>query len=330
MRTHAAITPLLVIALSLATVTWATSCARYQTPARTTSSVNPNEIPLNLPGVHNLRPLGNSMISGSVPEGDAGFDSLKSLGVRTIISVDGASPDVTRAAARGMRYVHIPITYAEASQDQQLELARAVRDLPGPIFIHCHHGKHRSPTAVASVAVLLGQATPAECVAYMQSAGTAPTYTGLYACVAQASIASTAALDAAPAEFPAVRVPQGITAAMVDADLAFEHLKAIADAGFRVPKDHPDLVPVAEAGRLVDLLRTSGEDPKVRPWGEPYQDKNMSAVRAATTLEELLAQVSDAGPTPAQSTSLAAAWIAVSKSCKDCHITYRDRTTPGR
>ncbi len=33
------------------------------------------------------------------------------------------------------------------SRDQSLTIARAVQDLPGPVFIHCHHGKHRGPTA---------------------------------------------------------------------------------------------------------------------------------------------------------------------------------------
>ncbi|MBU6208995.1 MAG: hypothetical protein KGR22_03710, partial [Planctomycetes bacterium] len=63
--------------------------------------------PLDLPGLHNLVAFHDDVWSGSVPEGDAGFDSLTSLGVRTIISVDGALPDLERARARGMRYVHL-------------------------------------------------------------------------------------------------------------------------------------------------------------------------------------------------------------------------------
>ena len=152
------------------------------------------------------------------------------MGVRTIISVDGASPDVARAEARGMRYVHIPITYAEASREQQLEIARAVRDSPGPAFVHCHHGMHRGPAAAASAAVLLGEVTPEEGVAFMKEAGTASSYEGLYACVATASVATSSALD----ERRRVSVGpqgQGFVAAMIEVDQAFSYLDEIRGGG---------------------------------------------------------------------------------------------------
>lgn len=50
------------------------------------------------------------------------------------------------------------------------------------------------------------------------------------------------------ANFPEVSRPDDVVAAMVVIDNAFEHLKAIEAAGWSVPKDHPDLVPAAEAG----------------------------------------------------------------------------------
>ena len=39
----------------------------------------------DLPGLHNVVAFHDGFWSGSVPEGDAGFASLKALGVRTII-----------------------------------------------------------------------------------------------------------------------------------------------------------------------------------------------------------------------------------------------------
>jgi len=119
-----------------------------------------DERPLDLPGLHNIVAFHADVWSGSVPEGDAGFDALKSRGVRTILSVDGALPDLDRARARGMRYVHLPIGYDGFDDARKVELARAVRDLPRPIYIHCHHGKHRSAGASAAIAVSLGWLTP--------------------------------------------------------------------------------------------------------------------------------------------------------------------------
>lgn len=267
-----------------------------------------------LPNLYTLTP---GVISGGVPAGDAGFDELRAMGVRTIISVDGAAPDVARAEARGMRYVHIPTTYAETTIEQQLEIARAVRDLPGPVYIHCHHGKHRSPAASAAAMVVLGRITPEQGVAFMKKAGTAAGYAGLYACVAEARPVDRATLDAAPADFPAVRRPKGVTAAMVEIDEVFEHLKEVRAAGWSVPPENPDLVPAALAGRIADLLRHSGEDPKVAPWGSAYAALLADAIARATALEDAIIAKADAA-------RLETDWAKVSASCKDCHVKHRD------
>lgn len=269
--------------------------------------------------LHNIHPLGKKMISGGVPDGDAAFDELREMGVKTIISVDGVTPDVKRAQARGMRYVHVPITYAEVSPEQQLEIARAVRDLPGPIYIHCHHGKHRSPAATAAVAVALGEVTPEEGVAFMKNAGTSAHYTGLYSCVASAVTLSAAALDDAPAEFPSVRAPEGIVGAMVEVDHAYEQLGYIRAAGWTVPKDHPDLVPVSEAGRLTDQMRFCKDDPKTRSYKDvaDFDAKLAAAIVSASELEERIVK-------GAPKADLEASWAKVAASCKDCHTSHRD------
>ncbi len=273
--------------------------------------------PSDRPGIHNVHPINDTVISGGVPEGDEGFDELKRMGVKTVISVDGASPDVKRAEARGMRYVHIPMTYAEVTPEQQAELARAIRDLPGPVFIHCHHGKHRSPAAVASAMAALGVITPEQGVAFMKKAGTAPTYEGLYACAAAAKPLAKAAIDAAPNDFPSIRAPKGITAAMVEIDEVFEYLKEVRDAEWTVPKSHPDLVPAALAGRLLDLLRHSGEDPKVKALGAPYQAVQSDAAARAEALEDALVAKKDKA-------TLEPIWSKVAASCKECHVKFRD------
>lgn len=312
----------LAVALGIAALA-GSSCSRgaKQTTAQCDLN-NPNALvsaaaaPQEGRALHNVHHIGK-LISGGVPEGEAAFDELKRMGVRTIISVDGATPDVNRAGARGMRYVHIPITYAEVPEKQRLEIARAIRDLPGPVYIHCHHGKHRSPAAAAAAAVALGMVTPQEGVAFMKTAGTAPNYVGLYQCVAEATVASAAAISGASDEFPAVQRPQGMVAAMVEVDVAYEHLGNIRAAGWNTPKDHPDLIPAAEAGRLADQLRFSSEDPRAKAKGGDYGARLTAAIAHAAALEEGLV-----GGEGAE--QLEARWKLVAASCKECHAAYRD------
>src|SRR5262245_14725203 len=55
----------------------------------------------HLPNPWRIHP---KVISGGLPEGDAAFKELADLGVKTIISVDGAKPDVATAKKYGLRY----------------------------------------------------------------------------------------------------------------------------------------------------------------------------------------------------------------------------------
>jgi protein tyrosine phosphatase (PTP) superfamily phosphohydrolase (DUF442 family) len=281
------------------------------------SDPTPQSLPATT-GIHNLHRLGDKIISGSAPEGDQGFDELKSLGVKTIISVDGATPDVAKAEARGLRYVHIPVTYAEVTEGQRLHIARAIQDLPGPIYIHCHHGLHRAPAAVAAAGVALGIVAPEQAIEYMKTAGTAPAYRGLYACVAEATVASAAALASASTDYPEVSRAKGLVAAMVEIDDAHDHLEAIHTAGWVTPKDQPDLVPAADAGRLADNFRFGAEDPKAAARGDDFTKRLRAEIENTTALEEALSH----NETNAE---LETRWRRVNNSCKECHAEYRDK-----
>ena len=267
-------------------------------------------------GLHNILTVTNGVVSGSVPEGDAGFDTLVRMGVRTVISVDGARPDIERAKPHGMRYVHIPVGYNGITPAQQLQLAKAVRDLPRPIYIHCHHGKHRGPAAAAIAAVALGTMSRQEALGFMEKAGTSESYQGLYACVKLASRIGPAILDAAPADFPEISRVSGLTKTMVQVDLAFDHLRAIRAAGWHTPAEHPDLVPVAEAARFSDLLWTLKDDPAVR--SKPKEFARLLAV-AAENAEALQAALAASA-----SDQLESRFKALNASCKNCHVKYRD------
>lgn len=276
--------------------------------------------PVDLPGLHNLVAFHDGYISGSVPEGDVAFDTLASMGVRTIISVDGAVPEVDKAQRRGIRYIHLPIGYNGFTEERKLQLVRATRDAmrEGPVYIHCHHGKHRSAGAAAAVVASLGWLSPEQGVERMKVSGTAPNYKGLYACAADSEVLGVEVIDSVPAEFPSVSRPSNFVQSMVEIDHAFDHLKAIEKAGWKPPADHPDLVPVAEAGRLADLFRLAAglECSTSRP--ADFQEAMRVDGERAQRIEDML------GGNAIDGAKLSAELKLLGASCKDCHTKHRD------
>ncbi|HEX2839583.1 MAG TPA: cytochrome c [Phycisphaerales bacterium] len=276
--------------------------------------------PRDYAGLHNVVAYHDGYYSGSVPEGAEGFDSLAGMGIKTIISVDGAAPDVKAAKARGMRYIHLPIGYNGFDTDRKLELVRATRDAlkEGPVFVHCHHGKHRSAGAAGTVVASLGWASPDEMVQRMKVSGTAAGYKGLFACTANADVLTEAEINAVPAKFPSVQPPKGFVKSMVEIDELVEHLKAIEKAGWKTPADHPDLVPTAEAGRLGDLLRVCAESDRARSQGSDFAEQLRKNSEQAQAIEdELAVALPDA-------VKLKAKFAELNATCKSCHTTYRD------
>ena len=306
--------PLPAAALLTATLSCATPAGCARTPP------TPEETrPVEAPGLHNVVAYGPGFWSGSVPEGDAGFAMLRDWGVHTIISVDGAMPDVDRAARFGIRYVHLPIGYDGFDDDRKLQLVRAARDLPGPIYIHCHHGKHRSAGAAATVAASLGWLTPDAAVARMRISGTAPAYPGLYACASRAVALDAAAIDAAPREFPSAVRPQGIVESMVTIDEALERLKMAARANWTATAEHPDLAPAADAGTIADHLRLLGDAPAAATRHAEFEELRARCESDARRLEDSLAS-----PQP-RPTEHAALLADLQASCSACHAAHRDR-----
>jgi len=63
--------------------------------------------PRDYPGLLNVVTFHDRFYSGGVPEGAKGFDALARLGVKTIITVDGAAPDLSvwmQRLGRGYRH----------------------------------------------------------------------------------------------------------------------------------------------------------------------------------------------------------------------------------
>ena len=282
--------------------------------------------PRDYAGIHNVVAFHDGYYSGSVPEGAQGFETLRAMGVKTIISVDGAAPDVENAQRLGMRYIHLPIGYSGFDEERRLQLTRATRDAmaQGPVYIHCHHGKHRSAGAAATVTAALGWSTPEAGVERMKVSGTSPSYKGLYACALDATVLSAAKIDAVPADFPSVAPTPTFVKAMVEIDEIDTHLKYIEKAGWITPADHPDLVPAAEARRMADLLRqlvSSEYTQRQPPDFASIMQRNSDEAKA---LEDMFITSARGTRDPAALAAKSAQLKLIVQSCKDCHVKYRD------
>lgn len=296
--------------------------ASHPSPERIADARLPNAVRLH-----------EKVVSGGMPD-EASFQALKELGVATIISVDGDQPDVEMAHRFGMRYVHLPHGYDGIPEERARELAKAVRDLDGPIYIHCHHGRHRSPAAAAVACVSAGLIEPIAALDVLRMAGASENYRGLYDSAAAARRLDDALLDALEVEFQeSVQVPP-LAEAMVGVEHAHDDVLAIAAAGWRSPPAHPDLDPAHEALLLrehfTELLRT--DEVLARP--AEFQQLLRESETAARELEDVLrawladpATAAEAPGAPSGATPpevLGKSLETITRHCRSCHQKFRD------
>lgn len=300
-------------------------CAFVLTVACTVAALADDSWPERIddPRLTNAYKLHVRVISGGQPAGPAAFEALRELGVKTIISVDGAKPNVELAGKYGLRYVHLPHGYDGVPDERAMELSKAVRDLPGPIFIHCHHGHHRSPAAASVACVGAGLIEPDQALAVLVTAGTSENYRGLYQSAQDARRFDDAKLDQLRPDFPAVAKIPPIADAMVQMEHTLDHLKLLAAGGWKPIKAQPDLEPAHEALLLrehyAELART--DDIQSRP--EDFRKLLADGESAALALETLLRGASKSADDRRLS-EINQAFANVSHSCTQCHQKYRD------
>jgi protein tyrosine phosphatase (PTP) superfamily phosphohydrolase (DUF442 family) len=277
--------------------------------------------PLKSDRLPNALRLNQRLISGGQPEGEAAFAELKELGIQTVISVDGATPDVATAEKFGLRYVHLPHGYDGIPAARAAELAKAIRDLPGPIYLHCHHGKHRSPAAAATACRALGWVDEQQAAEVLKRAGTSPHYIGLFAATRQTRPLDPAHLDRLDVEFRSTVPLPEVAEAMVAMELHFDRLEKLAANNWQPLPTHPDLKPEHEAlllrERYTELLRT--ESVQAEP--HAYQEQLRAGEQLAIALEGLLRE----RIAPKGGLELARQMHALKANCTGCHRQFRDQ-----
>jgi len=273
---------------------------------------------LDLPGLPNVVEVHAKVLSGGQPEGEQAFARLAALGVKTIVSVDGMKPDVESARKYGMRYVHLPHGYDGVPDDRAVELAKAVRELPGRIYIHCHHGRHRSPTAAAVACVGAGFIDQAVAENLLKTAGTSRHYLGLFESARRSRRFTATALDQLKVDYREIVPLPPLPKAMVEIDLLADRISQAerqtwkSAAADEKPPRHAVLL-LREQYR--ELLR----DPAVA--AKPPDFKSL-LTEGEAKLGELEARLSSStshnGPAPSD------LWKNVQRNCAACHARFRD------
>jgi protein tyrosine phosphatase (PTP) superfamily phosphohydrolase (DUF442 family) len=271
---------------------------------------------LNVSGCENVFRVTDSVYSGGEPHTDEALKALADLGIKTIVSVDGAKPDVETAKKYGLRYIHLPIGYDGFSRERGLQFGRVLTDTEGPVYFHCHHGKHRGPAALAAGMEASGQWGPSQANAFLKAAGTATKYTGLYEIIETFAPPTKEELAAVDVTFPSSADTPPFQEAMAIIDRQKDNLALAEKVGWKAPADHPDIAPPHEALQLresfTEIIRLKSE--AERP--AAYQQEMKQALDAAAALEEALRAN--------QPDNATVAFKALNQSCNTCHEQFRD------
>lgn len=294
-----------------------------------TKPLDASFLPRKLLSTHlpNLIQVAPGVYSGGLPESPESFDELKKLGVQTILSVDGATPDIEAAKNVGLRYVHIPHGYDGIPTQTIERLAKAISQLPGPIYFHCHHGKHRSPAAAAAACKAQGIIDQVQAEAVLKLAGTNRNYKGLYQAVKDTELFSVDRLAVVSSDFPSVAPIAPLVDAMVHLEETFTHLQQLSEADWNLaklksPTDYPNESLLLRE-HYEEMLRLEVTKSYPSEFNEMLQASQLAAWRLENMLHQPIAKNSEQ-LSNVHIEALRINWAIIKNQCVQCHQAYRD------
>ena len=261
--------------------------------------------------VENLVEVRPGTFIGGQPTGTNAFHYLQSLGIKTLISVDGATPDVKTAKAYGMRYVHIPIGYSGIKDRERLSLIRASEEIKPPYLVHCHHGIHRAPTAAGIILMADLSTSKSEVKQMMREAGTSPSYKGLWESIDTFTPKNP---EQTLPELQEITKPGELATAMADIDRHWDVLKLAKSHDWQSPPSHPD-ISLPHTGLLLHegLVESQRLHQTNNQAFKKLFDKSIAA-------SDQLHQALKAGDQRA----IRSRFNALKKTCTSCHTKFRD------
>ena len=281
--------------------------------------------PIEGTGLHNVFHLGDRIISGSEPHGEAAFAELAAMGVKTILTVDGKAPDVEAARRHGMRYVHVPIEYSGIAPGEIARIAKTFHELEGPFYVHCFHGRHRGPAAAAVGRLALDGVPREQALAEMrQWCGTSKKYGGLYRTIAEMEVPTALQSRAFDWDFPERQVLDGFRAVMIETVRARDNLKMLSKRDWEADPRHPDVDLLNEAQKILELYVAGSELEEVKGEDADFRGWMRDGVEAGRDLEKAARALRERPRDGAVKLEATRAWSRLAATCTACHAVYRD------
>ena len=128
-------------------------------------------------GILNVAKIRDGLYRGGQPDGEAGCEWLKSLGIKTVISLRTWHNEVQSVEKHGLTCVRLSVQAdllgsEPPTREQVDEFFRIVLDpARGPVYFHCKHGKDRTGTMAALYRIEVDGWTNAEAIEEMQEFG---------------------------------------------------------------------------------------------------------------------------------------------------------------
>lgn len=264
-----------------------------------------------VPGVTTIA---SGVLTGPRPADDAAFDRLKTMGVKSVLSVGAQGPDVERAKARGMTAAHEPIGFGAIRRGELYAIASGIRDLPGPVYVHGDADVARPTVAASSACVALGRLDVSKGEAVVKSAGVPARYAALIGSVKSAAEVTAAEMTKFKGDLPAEAADHAIKWRMVVLDDMFSSLGSFEKNKWSKPEGYDDVDPVTGARAMARWFRALAETPASNAKGEDF----LQRLGAAATAADGLARAA-AGVVPAVTSR---AYAQLNQACSDCHDRY--------
>ncbi|MED5507275.1 MAG: sulfur transferase domain-containing protein [Planctomycetota bacterium] len=256
-------------------------------------SGGPAPASLVVPGIERVVRIDERLITGSDPSAE-GIEHLGRLGVEVLLSVDARRPLVEEARRAGLRVVHLPIGYDGVPEERIQALVALLAEESGPVYVHCHQGRHRGPAVAAILWMLSSGVEPDVATGLLARCGTDPRYEGLWSAVRGFRPPGT---PSTPPRLPEWIEAGGLAEVMVRIDDARDRLESSPD-------------PQRERLLMEQLFRELGR-PGLHPGADRHTmppDALADAIAALRSLEE--------GVTPA-------ALERLDTTCTACHARTR-------
>jgi protein tyrosine/serine phosphatase len=104
-----------------------------------------------LTGLENVGRVTPDIFRGSQPA-KSGYDTLKKMGIRTVINLRTSMSEKKQVEAAGMRSIEIPLGTFNNGEREKVDRVMALLADPAnrPVFVHCRQGRDRTGIVVAA------------------------------------------------------------------------------------------------------------------------------------------------------------------------------------